>query len=323
MRVLRSGKRLMAFMLAMVLSMSFSVPVFATSTTGAAVQQEMLKAVGSGQVTIQVAAASGTGSGEILESLDYPATKSYKTSSGGWKMWTDIASATNYVNEVEYNQLDRGSKQDFLTDLFHLMYSLSAASANGYIISIAGTTTTISFTDANVETATEVIASKVGEGSTILLSTYANAKPDFASANRILSPFMGIINTATAVIAIALMSLLGLHMALDIAYIALPSVQLICGGGEGGGQGGGQGGKKGIGGLVSKAAQQAVNQSGGQGGGGAGGGSNGGGNAFVYYLGKRWLDLVLIGICLLYLVAGNLWGGIAGILDLMRGFLGF
>ena len=322
MRVLRSGKRLMAFMLAMVLSMSLSVPVFAASVSGATVQQKMLEAVTSGKVKVQVSSAGGTG--EILEDIDYPTTKSYKTSSGGWKNWLDLVSSTSYVNEVEYNQLDKGSKEDFLTDLFYLLNTLSEASAKGYIIEINGSVATMTFTDANVTTAMDVISPKVGEGSTILLSALAKVKPDFAGANRILSPFMGIINTATAVIAIALMSLLGLHMALDIAYIALPSVQLLCGGGEGGGGGaGGQGGKKGIGGLVSKAAQQAVNQSGGQGGGGAGGGSNGGGNAFVYYIGKRWLDLVLIGICLLYLVAGNLWGGVAGILDLMRGFLGF
>ena len=45
--------------------------------------------------------------------------------------------------------------------------------------------------------------------------------------------------------------------------------------------------------------------------------------ALGVYFKYRWLELVVLGICLLYLVSGNIYSFVAWVLDLVSGFLGF
>ena len=69
--------------------------------------------------------------------------------------------------------------------------------------------------------------------------------------------------------------------------------------------------------LISTEAQKAVEVS-------HNDGQNGEFKAAVgIYFKYRWKGLVILGICLLYLVQGQIWTFVAWIIDLLSGFLGF
>ena len=164
-----------------------------------------------------------------------------------------------------------------------------------------------------------IYQNKAGMGSQLLATLMSETKPDYASANAIYAPFSGVVGTIIALIAILVMALLGVTMALDIAYIVIPPVQMALGGDEGGQ--GGKDGKKGLSGLVSKEARSAVKAA--EGGGGAGGQSGEYKAAIGIYFKYRWKGLVILGICLLYLVQGEIYNFVAWFIDLFSGFLGF
>jgi hypothetical protein len=108
-------------------------------------------------------------------------------------------------------------------------------------------------------------------------------------------------------------------MALDIAFITIPAFQLALGA-DGSGQGGSDNSNK-MNRIISSEARKAVEaQGGGQGGGGQSGDDK---QALGIYFKKRWKGLVLLGICLLYLVQGQIYALVAWIINLMSGFLGF
>ena len=156
-------------------------------------------------------------------------------------------------------------------------------------------------------------------GSQLLASLLSETKPDYAKANQIYKPFSGPIRVILGVISILIMALLGVTMALDLAYIVIPAFQLMMSGE--GGDGNGQG-AQGISKIISVEARNAVQAA--EGGGGAGG-QNGSGNkmAVGLYFKARWKGLLVLGICLLYLVQGQIYSLVAMIIDLVSGFLGF
>ena len=145
----------------------------------------------------------------------------------------------------------------------------------------------------------------------------SDTKPDYASANRIYQPFSGLVGTALGLISILIMSLLAVTMALDIAYIVIPSFQLLLDGGDD--AGGGQ--AKGMSRIISQEARSAVKSVSD----GGGGGQSGSGNkmAIGQYFKMRWKALIVLGICLLYLVQGQIYSFVAWVIDLVSGFLGF
>lgn len=155
-----------------------------------------------------------------------------------------------------------------------------------------------------------------GVGSQLMNTLLKNTKPDYATANHIYTPFSGIVGTVLALIAILLMAALGITMALDLAYIGIPTFRMIC---DGDGEGkGGQGKPK----FISYEAVSAVQLAeGGQGGGGQNGSSNK--VAVGVYFKRRVIMLIALGICLLYLVQGQIFTLVSWILDLVSGFFGF
>ncbi len=257
--------------------------------------------------------------------------KTYPVKDGGYLLYSEVVGATAPGTEIvdlnKFNQLTTGSKQKFLQDLF------KCANAYAYATEKGGDTMKTVTGGANSETVGilyQYLEGKDGMGSVLMASIMENTKPDFSSANKIYAPFSGVIGTILGLIAIVIMALLGVTMALDIAYITIPAVQLMLDGGEGGGshtgmqpgQPGAGGGKgKGLSGLVSQAARNAVQAAAGQGNHGQGGEGNK--MALGVYFKYRWLELVVLGICLLYLVSGNIYSFVAWVLDLVSGFLGF
>lgn len=156
-----------------------------------------------------------------------------------------------------------------------------------------------------------------GFGSKILQETLKNTGPDFVTANQIYQPFSGLISTILGLGAILIFAFLGLVIVCDIAYITIPPFRLVMGGDSdgGGGMGGGGGGAKSK--LVSAQAVNAVQAE-----------ENSGGDgkqksALGTYFKTRIVSLIVLGLCLVYLIQGQIYVLIGWLLDLLNGFLGF
>lgn len=231
----------------------------------------------------------------------------YKMSGGGYYMYMDIATGdSNFINEKKFSELTAGAKQDFLKDMLYIANLCAAEEESG-------------ITTETVNDMMEVLQNKSGMGSQLLATLLANTKPDYATANKLYQPFSGVVGTILGVISVLIMALLGITMALDIAFITIPTFQLVMGA-DGSGQGGADDSKK-MARIISQEARQAVELANNSG--GSGGQSGDDKMALGVYFKKRWKGLVLLGICLLYLVQGQIYSLVAWIIDLLSGFLGF
>lgn len=241
----------------------------------------------------------------------------YKTSGGGYLIYSELVTAdSNIIDEAKFKTLTASSKQAFLQDLLTICNAAVWETENN------GSCGTSRITNDTVTDVMDVLQQKSGMGSQLLATLLANTKPDYVTANRIYAPFSGVIGTIMGLLAILTMALLGVTMALDIAYIVIPAFQLLLDGDtDGAGQGGGSA-TKGMSKIISQAARTAVSAA--NDGGGAGG-QTGSGNkmALGVYFKYRWKELIVLGICLLYLVQGQIYSFVAWILDLVSGFLGF
>lgn len=149
-----------------------------------------------------------------------------------------------------------------------------------------------------------------GVGSKLMTTILANTKPDFVAANAIYQPFSGIVGTVLGLLSVLLMAFLGIVMVLDISYIALPPMRMLTSE-----ESKGKGLKSN---LISNDAIYAVRVAEDQ--------NDGDGSkkqALGIYLKRRIPMLILLGICLLYLVQGQIYAFVGWILDLVSGFLGF
>lgn len=153
------------------------------------------------------------------------------------------------------------------------------------------------------------LQTKEGVGSKFMGEILKNTKPDFVSANKIYQPFSGLVGTLMGVGAVLIMGFLGLVMVTDIAYITLPPVRLAVDESKSRGSS-----SK----LFSHDAIYAVQI--------AEEGGNGDGEkkqALGIYFKRRVVMLIILGICLLYLVQGQIYNLVGYILDLVSGFLKF
>lgn len=242
------------------------------------------------------------------KSYDYTQVQ-YKTDGGGFLIYNKVADKDEFINGTTFETLKAKDKQQFLKDELTIANAMAYDTANG--------NATHGVSEDTVNEMYRVLQDKSGMGSQLLATLLSETKPDYATANRLYKPFSGVVGTILGVISILIMSLLGITMALDIAFIVIPAFQLLMGGDEGGKDGGNKFSK-----LISVEARNAVNAA--EGGGGAGG-QDGSGHkmALGVYFKARWKGLVLLGICLLYLVQGQIYSFVAWIIDLLSGFLGF
>ena len=235
--------------------------------------------------------------------------KTYKLDGGGTVGYKELidkdSDNTGYINEAQFNRLRGSEKSKFLGD----MNNVATATIDNSDIVTEDTRTTWLNNVQNCE----------GIGSQLMTALLQNTKPDYASANKIYKPFSGVVSTCLGLGAILIMAALGIVMVLDLSYIGIPLFRGFCDGeGSGNGQGGGGAKSK----LVSYEAHSAVQEAeGGQGGGGQGGGSKK--TAVGIYFKKRVIMLIVLGVCLLYLIQGQIFTLVSWILDLMSGFLGF
>ena len=240
----------------------------------------------------------------VVNAMGSYADKTYTTTGGGsYKMSELLVKSTNestkdvyVVNEVKYNSLTSSAQTQFLTDLNVIATAVVDMENNAY-------------TDESLTNWYAILQQQDGVGSKMLNMILSNTKPDFVSANKIYEPFSGLVGTCLGLGAVLIMALLGIVMVCDIAYITLPPVRLLVGDeGEN---------RKGIKSkLFSHDATYAVQVAESQ---DAGNGSPK--QALGIYFKRRVFMLILLGICLLYLIQGEIFSLVGKVLDLVSGFM--
>lgn len=265
---------------------------------------------------------STTGTNTVgAKSYDYSGNR-YALSSGGYLLYIELwnqailtgGTASQGVNLFidDFENLKSGERQKFLKDVFTLANAVASDTAHGVNMGVGAPT------DDTVTDLMNVMQQQSGLAATMLATLLQNTKPDYVAANRLYEPFSGVVGTILGVIAVLLMAALGVTMALDLAYITIPAFQMALGGTNEGGHGDKS---KGIGGIISQEAKKAVQAADGGSGGQAGSGEYRA--AVGIYFKYRWKGLVLLGVCLLYLVQGQIYSFVAWFIDLFSGFLGF
>lgn len=255
------------------------------------------------------------------------ADKVYKSSGGGYiaygSLTTGPADTEQFFLANTYSKLTSSGKQQFLEDILEIANAMVYDTDNGvgstdYPLGSGVTSDTL-------DDMFDILQNKAGMGAQVLAAVMKDAKPNFAKASNMLSPFNGVVGTVLGVISIVTISLLGFSVGLDILVIAVPPIQLaVLGEGAGGGGSGSQEGHtSALAKIVSVEARRAIAES--EGGGSGGSNGNQGGkfkSPIIGYLGKKWISLACIFIAILYLVSGSLYTLIVQVIDLFSGFLG-
>lgn len=283
---------------------------------------------GAAYTTLITTLISGTYTSSKTSTVYEFSQNNYKMSDGGYAIWytvwnqdatgtSNTGSGSNSLLSSTFEALTASAKQNFLEDAFTLANAMADDTAykakNGMV------TGDDEVTDETVSDFLTAMQNCSGMGSTMLASILQNTKPDYVTANRIYKPFSGPVSTVLGLLCIVIVALLGVSIALDIFYITVPAVQLALDGDDGTGK---EEGSKGVGKLISVAARNAVKS---QADGGGSNGQSGSGNkmALGLYAKARWKEMLVLGLCLLYLVQGQIYSFIAWFINLLSGFLGF
>lgn len=212
------------------------------------------------------------------------------------------------INESNYEMLSSSGKKSFTKDFTSSVNDQLAA--NEKKAATDGGYSNTMFNKGTVSTWYKSLQLNSTIGTQLMSDILAGTKPDFASAQRIYQPFSGVIGTLMGILSILIIALLGLVMVLDIAYIVLPPFRMLVGDESGNSNGG-----KGITShLISSNAKKAVETA-----------ENGDGDkqALAIYFKKQVIALIILGICIMYLINGQIYTFVGWLLDLVSGFLGF
>lgn len=274
---------------------------------------------------MSASAADGSASGELASYIRaggdsaktgdtnlYKGNKLYDKQGGGTYAWNELVTNDGLVSG-NFTNLTSSAKEELLTDMNQLADNKisddeTKAASNGNKSRSQVTSQTKSNWLVNLQQCN-------GVGTQLMNTILQNTKPDYATANRIYEPFSGIVGTCLALGAILIMAFLGITMVLDLSYIGIPAFRMMVGGDD-------KGGKDGKPKFISWEAVSAVTQAEG---GNGGSGQDGSGNkvAVGIYFKKRVIMLIVLGVCLLYLISGQIYTLVSWILDLVSGFLGF
>ena len=246
-----------------------------------------------------------------LSSNEYEATGGGSIK-GSDLLTKDSSSGSYDLDEGEFNKLTSSAQTELVQDIADKSYE---AEENASKTKNGGTS---KVTEETVQNWWKQLQTKKGAGSKFMNVILENTKPDFVKANQIYEPFSGIIGTVMGLIAVVGMGLLGIVLVADIFYIVIPPVRMLVAEEGGGEPGGGRSSRKSASKLFSDDALYAVKV--------AEESNDSGGSkkqALGVYLKRRIPMLILLGICLLYLVQGQIYTLVSYILDLVSGFLGF
>lgn len=143
---------------------------------------------------------------------------------------------------------------------------------------------------------------------------FADTKADLSTALKWFAPMQGPVGTVLGILVILIIVLLLVSTVFDLVYIGLPMARNIL---DGKAEQNGQ--PKPL--MVSYDAVKVVQMIEGTGNSSGAGGSNGGsnGNAYFEYLKRRILTYIILAVCILYLVSGEIATLIGGLLDVVSG----
>lgn len=229
----------------------------------------------------------------------------YEASGGGTYKGKDIVDEdTATVNDL-YTKLTSNSRQELLNDMVNAADEKVNEDKHEE-------DTSSKVTDGTKNNWLVNLQKCDGVGSQLLTTVLANTKPDFVTANQIYAPFSGLVGTLLGLGAVILFAAVAIVMVLDISYMAIPFIRTI---------GTDDSGSQKRPSWVSYEAYYAIQQA--EGGEGGGNTKGAGKQALGIYLKKRIGMLVLLGICLLYLIQGQIFTFVGWVLDLVQGFVGF
>lgn len=236
--------------------------------------------------------------------------KVYLLEGGGTATYADCVDRKTGQPTATFAKLKESAKEECLKDM--LGYANKAVDSGSVSISSNGNISAKGITEDVKTTWLQDIQNCDGVGTQLMNTLLQNTKPDYATANRIYEPFSGVVGTVLALGAILIMAFLGITMVLDLAYIGIPAFRLAFGG-----DGNGKDKPK----CISHEAISAINLAEN---GDGGNGQNGSGKIAVgIYFKKRVVMLIVLGVCLLYLIQGQIFTLVSWILNLLSGFLGF
>lgn len=301
------GRRFLVLMLAVLMCFGcFIKPVSVSAYSAAENLGELEEMIKNGKVS-----QNGTG-GNFTAPHDF-SQKTYKTTEGGYVAYTTLVgeqTPSSIKLNSQFEDLTTGQQQQFIKDMMTIAYD--AADEYAPINKKSDTVNQYEIDDSTIDEWLQLLSNASGMGSSMLAALMSDVKPNYATANRIFTPFQGVIGTILALLSIIVMALVGVTMALDICYITIPAFQLAM---NGEGDGGDGKGKSKIGGIISADAKAASSEK-----------DNGNctsKEALGKYFKTRVFGLVLLGICLLYLVNGQIYTFVSWFINLLSGFLGF
>jgi len=226
--------------------------------------------------------------------------KTYETTGGGYLGGAELfvgSPADGYdLDEAKFSTLTSDAQTEVVSDI---------AEASNASVGDGGVT------DQTVDNWWKHLQSMDGVGSKFLATVLEDTKPDFVTAKKWYQPFSGPIGTLLALGSILAMSLIGVVIVADILYITIPPVRLFV---DDNATGNGDG-KVPVSKIFSHAAISSVRQ--------AEQDSDGKSkHALGIYFKNRIIELVVLSICLLYLVQGQIYTLVGKLLDLLSGITG-
>lgn len=278
-------KMINCVVLALTITLCSSISVFAVSAVSEEQAMTHLTNYVYGQMSVEEYTLDEGGSVKGTDLFE-------GNSTSGWDLKEDV-----------FNSLSSSAQSRVVEDIAY--YSNEAVDLEDKAPGVEDSTVTVWW---------KQLQTKQGVGSKFMTEILKNTKPDFVAANQIWEPFAGPVGIAMGVIAVALMSLLGLVIVSDIAYITLPPVRMLVNESRDNGRGG-KGSSKSL--IFSYDAMHAVQLA------EDGSGQGESRQALGIYFKRRAFMLILLGICLMYLVNGQLYTLVGYILDIVSGFLGF
>lgn len=240
----------------------------------------------------------------------------YEKDGGGFYSGNEllVPSGNGYdLDESKFQELSKKSQSQLVSDMAQSSTN-AVAKHNGKKVSSvdpkaekAPTEAVTGVTDEVAQTWWGNLQKKDGVGTKFLSTVLQDTKPDFVTAQRWYKPFSGPIGTLLAFGSIIAMALIGLVMVADILYITIPPVRLFV-------DDQGADDKMITSKIFSHAAIHAVKTV-------EEGGDKANKHALGIYFKSRVVELVILGICLLYLVNGRVYSFVGYILDLLSGIV--
>lgn len=239
----------------------------------------------------------GTLNSTIVQAVE---DKTYQTEKGGYVRGSTLVDNDAMVTPA-FDSLTSKAKQQLLNDM-------NEAADNKIKKDESSDSSDSVSSDTKNDWLTELQQCN-GIGSQLMTTLLSDTKPDYVTAHRIYEPFSGGVGTIMGLGAILIMAGIGLSIVVDLAWINVPFFRVMMNG---------DGDKPSK--IISHEAQSAVRVAEGN---DSGSGKGIGKSASFEYLKKKTLNLIVLGICLLYLVQGQIFTLVGMILDLTSGFLGF